>query len=117
MGIRDSVRLKRLEALEAEFRELLIPCLRQCVAGRWGIFGTCDSLGADKRYWSWPEADHLRELANSIREIRSDAGETNALCDEFLRLCKLHRANDPGEPKAAKAFLQSLGIPVQEEEV
>jgi hypothetical protein len=114
MGRREIIRLTQLEVLEAEFRELLIPCLRQCVAGRWGIFGTYDSLGADRRYWNWPEADRLRELANLIREIRSDSGERNALCDEFLRLCKLHQANDPGEPKAAKAFLQSLGVPVQE---
>jgi len=117
MGKRESIRFKELEALETEFRELLVSCLRQCVAGRWGIFGTYDSLGADRRYWNWPEADRLRELANSIREMRRDLGEKNAICEEFLRICLLHRANDPGEPKAAKAFLKSLGLAAREEEV
>jgi hypothetical protein len=99
------IRLERLALLEAEFRELLIPCLEQCIHGRWGLFRTFDYLGQDRKYWNWPEADHLREIALSIQEILEKSGEANELCSDFLRLCTIHTANDPGEPKLARALL------------
>jgi hypothetical protein len=109
--------MKKLEALEQEFQHSLIACLQQCALGRWGLFGTYDHLGEDRRYWEWPEADRLRELANSICETRKEFGEENQLCTEFLRLCTLHRANDPGEPTLATTFLQSLRSRFQDVEV
>jgi hypothetical protein len=108
MSKRDAMRFEKLEGLEAEFRVLLRVCLHQCERGRWGLFGTFDHLGEDRRYWEWPEADRLRELAHSICEIRNEFGEHNDLCDEFLSYCAFHRANDPGEPTVAKMFLQKL---------
>jgi hypothetical protein len=66
----------------------------------------------------WPEADRLRELATTIRKMQQEFGGSNRRCEEFLRLCRLHGANDPGEPKLAAAFLAQLqksqiGLPEQ----
>jgi hypothetical protein len=96
-------------ALETEFHALLISCLERCSRGRWGLLGTFDHLGEARKYWAWPEADHLRELAILIEEILARSGQANALCSEFLRLCKHHGQNDPGEPKMAQAFLVRIG--------
>ena len=108
MNRREKIQLKQVEQLEAEFRELLISCLEECVRGQWGLFGTFDYLGAERRYWNWPQADQLRELATSIQSTRAQSGEQNALCAEFLDLCATHKANDPGEPKRAQAFLKVI---------
>jgi hypothetical protein len=108
MNRRDKIWLEQLDALDAEFRDLLIPCLEQCSRGRWGLFGTFDYLGEDRKYWNWPEADRLRELAISIQAILAQSGEQNALCREFLNMCNNHTQNDPGEPKLARAFLDRI---------
>jgi hypothetical protein len=105
---RNKIQLERLESLEREFCVLLAKCLEECGRGRWGLFGTFDYLGADKRYWNWPEADLLREIATEIQAILSESGQRNALCAEFLELCRNHGQNDPGEPKLARAFLERL---------
>jgi hypothetical protein len=111
MNRRDRIEAQRLAQLEAEFEELLIPCLKQCARGRWGLFGAYDRFPELKTHLNWPEKDRLRDLANIIRSIRSKAGEKNELCEEFLTMCTLHRANDPGEPKLATEFLERIRRP------
>jgi len=106
MKKRDKIQARQLEAMEQEFQELLTPCLRTCVAGRWGLFGAYDSFRGFEN-WS-PGGNRLRELAKCIQAIRSESGEKSELCEEFLSLCTFHKANDPGEPKLAKAFLERI---------
>ena len=108
MSKRDQIELEQLGHLEAEFEGLLIPCLEQCARGRWGLFGAYDKFPELKRYVTWLEKDRLHELARTIRMIRSKSGETNELCEEFLGTCTLTRANDPGEPRLAGAFLERI---------
>ena len=40
--------------------------------------------------------------------IANQAGERNALCDEFLDLCSIHGESDPGEPRLARTFLARI---------
>ena len=108
MNKSDKTRQKQLGALSKEFRELLVPCLEQCARGRWGLFGTFDSVSEARRYWDWPEADRLKELAVAIQSILSESGEQDPLCTEFLRLCTVHGPNDPGEPRIAGELLEQV---------
>jgi hypothetical protein len=109
---RSSIRGRKLDEFEREFDELLIPCLRRCAQGRWGLFGAYDRIKQQHpgmaRRLSWPEADRLRELAAAILSSKAEFGAGDWCCEEFLRLCSLHRANDPGEPKLAASFLKQI---------
>jgi len=107
--MRASPKEQRLEALEEEFKSLLIPCLKECANGRWGLFKQNRHPEAD---WAlkWTEADRLKELAEEIQAIRAEFGQANALCEQFLHRCAERGENLPGEPKRAKKFLESLGI-------
>jgi hypothetical protein len=62
--------------------------------------------GPEDRYWTWPEAKHLRELASDIRLERSHAGEVNQLVERFLDLCGAGKSNAEGEPKLALRLLE-----------
>jgi hypothetical protein len=108
MKRRDKIQLEQLEILDAEFRELLIPCLVQCSRGRWGLLGSYDRFVEEGWPLAWPEAIRLHELAVLIEEILVQYGERNDLCSEFLDLRKRHGQNDPGEPKLARAFLDRI---------
>jgi hypothetical protein len=69
--MRLSPKEQRLEALEDEFNALLIPCLKECANGRWGLFGQNqhpESVSALLRV----EAERLKELAKEIRDIRPE---------------------------------------------
>jgi len=107
--MRASPKEQRLEALEEEFKSLLIPSLKECANGRWGLFKQNRYPEAD-RALQWAEADRLRGLADEIQAIRAEFGEPNAMCERFLRCCAERGENLPGEPKRAKKFLKSLGI-------
>jgi hypothetical protein len=108
MKIREKIQLQQLAILDAEFREMLIPCLIQCSHGRWGLFGSYDRWVNEPWFPKWPESDRLREIAIQIEEFLDQSGEQNALCREFLNLCNKHGQNDPGEPKLAQAFLDRI---------
>jgi hypothetical protein len=109
---RSGIQERKLDELEREFHELLIPCLKQCLHGRWGLFGAYDRVKRQNpglaRGLSWPEADRLRELATEIGNLKSEFGANNWMCEEFLRMCSLHGASDPGEPKLAETFLKQI---------
>lgn len=99
---------KRLRQIEDEFHPLLVSCLQKCSQGRWGLFGQNDHIDPEGRYWSWPEAKRLKELAREIRSIRRESGQTNELSERFLELCSLRGANVPGEPKLARELLAEI---------
>jgi hypothetical protein len=99
---------RRLMQLESEFLSLLLLCLRECAQGRWGLFGQNDHVDPEGLYWGWPEAKRLRNLAEEIRSLRSEFGETNETCERFIQLCSLRGANVLGEPTLAADFLASL---------
>jgi hypothetical protein len=98
----------RLVEIENEFRTLLLSCLRECAQGRWGLFGQNDHLDPEGRYWSWPEAKRLKDLAQEIKSIRLEFGQNNENCDRFLYLCSLRGSNVSGEPKLAAEFLNGI---------
>jgi hypothetical protein len=102
------VREARLDEIEIEFLPLLISCLHECARGRWGLFGQNDLVDPEGRYWAWPEAKRLKELAFEIKSIREEFGQANETCDRFLRACSLRGSNVPGEPKLAASFLRDL---------
>jgi len=107
MSRRSQTRLRRLEGLESEFRSLLLRVLKQCVAGRWGLFGQNDHLEASK-YLHWSEAEQLKNIAHEIRSIRLGFGDSNSQVERSLHYCSLRGANVPGEPKLAQALLDEV---------
>ncbi len=107
--MRSSPEEQRLEELESEFNSLLIPCLKECANGRWGLFGQNQHPEA-AQVLHWPEAEQLKELSKEITTIRAELGQPNLMCERFLQCCSERGANLPGEPKRAKKFLKILGI-------
>jgi hypothetical protein len=107
MSKRLEIRQQRLEALESEFRVLLPRVLKECAAGRWGLFGQNDQREANQ-YLRWPEAERLKDMASEIKLIRDDSGEQNEVLEKFLHYCSLGGANVPGEPRLAQSLLAEL---------
>jgi len=108
MGKNALIQQARLDAMEREFAELLPLRLTESSAGRWGLFGQNAIADPEDRYWTWPEARHLRELASDIRVARSAFGEINPLAERFLGLCGTGMPNAEGEPKLAAGLLVEL---------
>jgi hypothetical protein len=98
----------RLVAAESEFRPLLLSCLRECAQGRWGLFGQNDHADPEGRYWGWPEAKRLKDLAQEIKLTSLEFGQANEECERFLKLCSLRGSSVPGEPKLAADFLATI---------
>jgi hypothetical protein len=109
MTKRQKVQEMRLCEIEGEFMVLLRSCLRECAQGRYGLFGQNDHLDPEGRYWAWPEAKRLMNLAQEIKSLRQEFGQTNDLCERFIQLCSLRGSNVPGEPKLAAALLAEIG--------
>jgi hypothetical protein len=108
MTKRHKIREMRLIEIENEFRPLLVSCLQECALGRYGLFGQNDHLDPEGRYWGWPEARRLKELAQEIQSIRLEFGQIDENCERFLQLCSLRGSNVPGEPKLAAEFLADV---------
>jgi hypothetical protein len=102
---RSDIQLRRLAGLERVLGLLLTPALRQCAAGRWGLFGQNDHLEASQ-YRYWVEAELLKNIARQIRLIRQ--GQSDPLVERFLYYCSLRGANVPGEPKLAQELLDEV---------
>ena len=105
MSKKARIQQARLDMMEQDFQTLLPRCLAECAKGRWGLFGQNSIADPEDRYWTWPEAKHLRELAYDIRKERSEAGEVNPLAERFLGLCGAGKSNAEGEPKLASILL------------
>ncbi len=108
MDPRDAMDPEQLDTLSRVFAEQLLACLEECARGRHGLFSDYVGYddGEDRR--AWPEAARLRELAIALQAISHQAGEGNALCDEFLDLCTIHGESHPGEPRLARTFLARI---------
>ena len=91
-----------LTPLIQAFRDQLTACLEECSRGRRGLFS--DTEHNDP----WPEAAQLRELAFVLQAILAQSEESDQHCDQFLDLCSIHGANDPGEARLARAFLNEI---------
>jgi hypothetical protein len=109
MKARRDIEDQRLKDLDSDFLPLIISCLKECAAGRWGLFGQNDNPEGAK-YLRWDEADRLKEIAQEIHDIRQTFGQPNDLCERFLHYCRLRGGNVPGEPKLAKTLLQELNL-------
>lgn len=115
----DAIEPDQLENLNRVFADQLLACLEECAHGRRGLFSDLEDSSDDVDH-SWPEAARLRELAFALQAIMNQAGERNALCDEFLDLCTIHGESNPGEPRLARSFLARIergevGAPVEKD--
>jgi hypothetical protein len=108
MSRSSKIRIQRLSELEAEFEPLLFACLRDCEKGRYGLFGQNDHIDPEHKWWKWPAAQRVLELANEIQELSAEFGQTNIACTRFLHYRALRGSNVSGEPKLAKKLLQEL---------
>jgi hypothetical protein len=106
--MRQSPKEQELEALETEFRPMLLTCLRKSANGRWGLFGQHDNSEM-ARFLVWPDADKLKLMAARIIELRSEFGVPNPLAEKFMEYYALRGQNEKGEPKLARRFLAELG--------
>jgi len=106
MTKREDIPQRRLESLESEFRSLLPHVLKECAAGRWGLFVHNDGDGS--KYLFWPEAEQLKTMAIEIRLVRESFAESNSDVERFLRYCSLSGSSLPGEPRLAKSLLDEL---------
>jgi hypothetical protein len=100
----------QLETLRKVFADQLLACLQECARGRRGLFSDLEWISEDDDRHSWREAARLRELALALQAISHQAGEPNALCDEFLDLCSMHGESHPGEPRLARTFLHRIEL-------
>jgi hypothetical protein len=119
MESHEAMESDQLENLNRVFADQLLACLEECARGRRGLFSDL-ALSSDEEDHSWPEAAQLRELAFALQAILNQAGERNALCDEFLDLCTIHGESNPGEPRLARTFLARIergevGAPVEKD--
>ena len=69
-----SIKEQRLDALENDFRPLLLACLGECADGRYGLFGQNDGPEL-ARYYQWDDAECLKEMALEIRAFRAEFGQ------------------------------------------
>ena len=103
-------RLERLDAqrveLEAEYRDGLIEALKSCAAGSWGLFGHQSQSKAFKPPAAVAALIELGEAIDAMRERL--LLEPFALHGEFLASRGPVRAEAPGEPKQAQAWLDRL---------
>jgi len=114
--MRKPAKTQRLEELERDFEPLLITCLQECVERRrWGLFGQNERPEATK-YLAWEEATKLKEMAQEIRQIRSEWGNTNPSVEKYLQYCAQRGDNLPGEPKRAAKLLRELASPSHAED-
>jgi hypothetical protein len=106
---------RRLEALEASYQELLLPALRRCARGQWGLFGQNDAA-LDRRNPKLrarlhdPAIKDLLELGAEIDRLRQKLGyfQPFALHDRLVRMRSLHDSNTVGELKLAQQWLDEM---------
>src|ERR1017187_6541542 len=105
----------QLRILEEQFSNDLIVALRECAAGKWGIFGQNDHLASDSPLLAsayTATGEKLIEQGKEITEMRHELGyaEPFFLFERYRHYREMRSANLPGEPKLAAQFLAELGI-------
>jgi hypothetical protein len=107
----------QLRSLEEQFSSTLIAALRECAAGKWGMFGQNDAHFATagkyvREFVRSKEADQLLETGEQIESLRQELGYTE-LFQPYRRYGEYRQmkgSNTSGEPKLAVRFLQELGL-------
>ena len=106
---------RRLEALEEEYRHLLLRALRECASGHWGLFGHNDPAVARegamlRQRLSSALVDQLQELGAEIEQVRRRLGYFGSfsLHERLIRARSSRGPNSPGEPKLAQQWLDEL---------
>ncbi|HEX3742881.1 MAG TPA: hypothetical protein VHW09_03090 [Bryobacteraceae bacterium] len=94
----------------------LIAALRECAAGKWGMFGRNDAVIERQ-----PEpvremlrsgvGERLLEAGGNVRGLRRELGYSEPFkpFERYLEYRQMWSANSPGEPKLAAQFLAELG--------
>jgi hypothetical protein len=98
----------QLQSLEAKFLTDLIAALRECAAGRWGMFSCHEMMPEMYR----PKTKgKLIEDGEEIEGLRRELGFTESFhpFKRFLEFRQMRGSNLPGEPKLAMQFLEALG--------
>jgi len=97
-----------LAAMEAEYRAVLITALRECAAGRPGLFGHNEHIRQGLKARP-PVVNDLARLGDEIDRLRKRCGMAPfELRAEFEASRGRADANAPGEPKQAQAWLDRL---------
>jgi hypothetical protein len=99
---------EQFKELSRIFANQLTACLEECARGRLGLFSDLELAGEEGNDHAWPVAARLRDLAFALQAIMNQAGDRDALCDEFLDLCTIHGEANPGEPRLARMFLARI---------
>lgn len=107
----------QLHTLEEQFSTKLIPALRECAGGRWGMFGRYDDVIAGQgndigEMLKSKAAEELLEAGEEIERLRRELGFTEPFrpFKRFLEYRRMRGSNVPGEPKLAVQFLEELGV-------
>ena len=107
----------QLRSLEGQFSTNLIAGLRECAAGKWGMFGRNDGfIAVEGKYTremlKAKAAEELLEAGEEIERLRRELGFTEPFqpLKRFLEYRQMKGSNVPGEPKLAVQFLEELGI-------
>lgn len=105
----------QLRSLEEQFSTDLIAALRECAAGKWGMFGRNDALAGENRLLRsvyMKTAETLIERGYEIVELRKELGFTEPFqtFKRYLEFRQMRGSNLLGEPKIAMQFLEELGI-------
>jgi hypothetical protein len=107
----------QLRSLEEQFPNNLVAALRQCAAGKWGMFVQNDTVIATegknlRERLKSTVSDELLEAGKEIERLRRELGDTDPLHPfrRYLEYRKRRSGNSPGEPKLAMQFLEELGL-------
>jgi len=106
----------QLRTLEEQFRANLVAALRDCAAGRWGLFGCYDAIAEVqsaplREMLTTNVAAQLIELGAEIECERKRLGHSDPFrpLQRYLEYRKMWSPNALGEPKLAAQFLNELG--------
>ena len=98
----------QLRTLEQQFSTDLIKALRDCAAGKWGMFGRYDAaLESEHPYLrdrlKSKVAENLIAQGEEIVRLRQELGyvEPFSPFERYLHYRQMRSANTPGEPKLA----------------
>ena len=104
---------QKISMMEEEFREKLVVALRNCAAGRYGLFGQNERVAGLEGHDRWStDGRELLHMGEQILQARKEIGDTTdfPLYSRFLEYRSRRGANDLGEPKLAKEFLEELNV-------
>jgi len=110
----------QLRALEEQFSSDLVAALRECAAGRWGMFGRNDAViqtlpPSLREVLKSKTAGQLLEAGEEVEHLRRELGYTESFLPykRYLECRRMQGSNAPGEPKLARSLLEEIGVGVE----